>query len=150
MDFAEENYTDMVSEIIPLISKHYVEIAHYQDIRLKPDFDTYQKLSDAGILKVFTARKEKKLIGYAFFFVKTNMHYSESLQALQDILFVDKEYRGTTGARLIKFCDEELKKKGVQVVYHHVKKAHNFGRMLERLGYEEIDIVYGKRLDKWE
>jgi hypothetical protein len=36
---------------------------------------------------------------------------------------------------------------GIQVVYHHVKAAHNFGKMLERMDYKLVDLIYAKRLD---
>jgi hypothetical protein len=70
------------------------------------------------------------------------------LQATQDILFVLPEYRkGRVGIGLIKYCDQQLGAEDVQVVYQHVKLAHNFGPVLERMGYEAVDIIYAKRLN---
>lgn len=141
--------TTLISEIEPLLRAHYKEIAHYQDIPLAPNFQQYVDADQAGGMRVYTARTdEKKLVGYSIFVVRYNPHYSGSLQAVQDILFVAPEHRhATLGARFIKWCDEQLKNEAVQVVYHHVKKAHDFGRLLERQGYELVDLVYGRRLD---
>lgn len=137
----------MAEEALPLLDLHYKEIAHYLDIPLKPNFEGYFNAEDSGALRVFTARKEGKLIGYAIFFLKHNLHYSSSLQAAQDILFLHPGHRGT-GGRFIKWCDTQLQAEGVQAVYHHVKAAHNFGPLLERMGYSLVDHIYARRLDK--
>lgn len=147
-EFKREKADDVFEEIKPLIKIHWREIAHYQDIDLDPDWDFYSKAEAANCLRVFTARKEGKLIGYALYFLKSNAHYKGSLQASQDILFVHPEHRGKLGMKLIKWCDAQLQAEGVQVVYHHVKTAHNFGPLLERMGYQAVDIIFAKRLDK--
>lgn len=144
-EFAPEIFED----IGPLLIKHYKEIAHYQDIELKPDWQAYAQLEECKILRVFTVRDEAKnneLIGYAIYFVRKNIHYSDSLQAVQDILFVDPSRRGI-GLAFMKWCDKQLKAEHVQVVYHHVKKSHDFGPLLARQGYTLVDYIYGKRLD---
>ncbi len=143
--YAREQMRDVLDEIKPLLTKHWEEIAHYQDIPLDPNWAGYAAASIAGSLRIFTVREDKVLIGYAVFFIG-NLHYKSTKIATQDILFVLPEHRGLTGARLIKYCDEQLKAEGAQAVYHHVKKAHDFGPLLERMGYEAVDVVYGRRL----
>ena len=133
-------------EIKPLISEHWEEIAHFKDIPLDPDFDLYQKIQDSGNIRVFTVREEDKLVGYALFFTKVNLHYKSSNQAVQDILFIHPDHRGC-GAKFIIWCDEQLKAEGVQAVYQHMKAKHNFGEMLERIGYELQDLIYVRRLN---
>lgn len=145
--FKRENWGVIRDEGVKLLNKHYKEVAHYQDIPLDPDHETYLKIESLGNLRVFTCRDIAGLIGYAVFFIKKNMHYQSSLQGIQDIIFIEKESRGF-GAKFIKWCDDQLRDEGVQVVYHHVKTAQNFGPMLERQGYELIDLIYGKRLDR--
>lgn len=148
MQFKREILTqELVSEMIPLLVLHYGEIAHYKDIPLDPDYDQYIKLENAGVLRAFTARDESNaLIGYALFFIKSNIHYKSSLQALQDILFVRPDKRGI-GFRFIPWCDEMLRAENIQVVYHHVKEKHNFGKLLSKIGYELVDLIYARRLD---
>lgn len=139
---------DLFLEIAPLLVAHFTEIAHFSDIELNPDYSLYLAMEDGGGLRVYTARRsDGELIGYAIFFVRRNPHYRTSLQAVQDILFVRPDQRGVTGARLIMYADAELKREGVQAVMHHVKAAHNFGPLLERLGYQLVDLIYAKRLD---
>ena len=150
MKFQREKTHEIFEEIKPLLARHYHEIAHYKDIKLEPSWDEYRFLEEREFLRTFTARDDRnELIGYAVFFVKPNLHYRGSLQAVQDIIYIDSERRGF-GKEFIKWCDSQLKSEGVQAVYHHVKKSHNWGPMLERMGYQLIDLVYGKRLDQWE
>ncbi len=145
--FQCELLRNCITEALPLLEKHWREIAHYQDIILEPDLEQYERLEQLGFLKVFTARdSDNTLIGYAVYFIKRNIHYKSSLQAVQDVIYIDKDKRGM-GFKFIKWCDQQLKELGVQAVYHHVKKQHNFGPALERQGYELVDLIYGKRLD---
>ena len=144
--YQRETVAQVLDEIKPLLLKHWEEIAHFKDVPLDPDWDFYQK---SPAVRVFTARNEGQLIGYGVFFVAPNKHYKQSIQAVQDILFLLPEYRGgRNGYRLIKFCDEQLKAEGAQAIYHHVKTAHDFGPLLTALGYELVDLIYAKRLDK--
>lgn len=145
--FAVENFRDIVEELKPLLNLHYHEISHNKDIPLDPDYESYQKIQDANFLVCFTARKEGHLIGYNIFFVRQNLHYKSSKQAVQDVVFIHPEFRGF-GKKFFIYCDQVLKQMKVQVVYHHIKAAHNFGKMLESIGYELVDLIYGKRLDK--
>jgi hypothetical protein len=147
--FQQEKMSVLFDEGAELLQAHYEEVARYQDIALKPDCDKYFKIEEIGNLCVYTARgTEGELIGYSVYFLSKNMHYSDSLQATQDILYIKKDRRGF-GAEFVRWCDDQLALRGVQVVYHHVKakKELNFGPMLERQGYELIDLIYGRRLD---
>lgn len=145
--FQKETAAGIFDEAMPLLQLHWEEIAHYKDIPLKPNRDLYEGLCTAGVLRTFTARDEgNALVGYAVFFVRANPHYVSSIQAVQDVLFIHPEKRGF-GAKFILWCDRELKKENVQVVYHHVKEAHDFGPMLKRMGYKLVDLIYARRLD---
>ncbi len=145
--YQREDWEATYAEAEPLLRRHYAEIAHYQDIPLNPDLEYYRSI--APFLRVFSAREDDHLVGYATYVVKKNQHYQDSLQAWQDILFVAPEHRNArVGYHLIRTSDRALQEEGVQVVYQHVKDKHNFGALLERQGYTLVDHIYGKRLDK--
>lgn len=147
--FQRERLSDIRSEIAPLLEAHWHEIAHYDDIPLDPDWDAYDQSEDLGLVRCFTVRHDGLLAGYAVFVVRTNPHYRMSKQANQDVLFLIPEMRrSSTGARLIAWCDDQLRSEGCQVVIQHIKAKHNFGPLLERQGYELVDLIYAKRLDK--
>ncbi len=147
--FARETLTDALwAEALPLLQKHWREVAHFQDIPLDPDRERYDAIDRSGLQRFYTARASGGLlIGYASFVVAANLHYQTSVQAVQDVVYIHPDFRGGTGYRFIAWCDEQLKAEGVQAVYHHVKAAHNFGPLLERQGYDLVDLIYAKRLD---
>ena len=146
MIFAQELFSDAFKDMEPLLIMHYEEISHHKHIPIEPWIERYQQLEDAGALKIFTVREESGLIGYAVFIVSRSLHNCQIIQAVQDIVFIEKEKRGF-GKSFLAWCDEQLKALGVQIVYHHVNHKHNWGSLLDKLGYELVDLVYGKRLD---
>lgn len=145
----EELTPTLQAEIQPLLKAHWREIAHFQDIPLNVCWEVYYHAMVAGMLRVFTARETrspKRLAGYAVFFVRPNPHFQDSTQAVQDVMFMLPACRGHGGA-LITFAEHQLKAEGVQAVYHHVKRAFDFGSLLARLGYSEVERIWVKRLD---
>jgi GNAT superfamily N-acetyltransferase len=148
--FAQERFIDCYQEAMPLLQQHYESIAHYKDIPLCVDHLRYHNVENAGGLKVYTVRVDGALIGYCAFFVQQHLHYGTSKQAMQDVIYIDPAYRkGRLGLRLIKFCEEQLREEGVQVIMQHAKIAHPaLGVILERNGYEAMDTIYVKRLDR--
>ena len=133
-----------------LLEQHYREIAHNQDIPLAVDWAAYEVMEQAGILRIFTLRVGGQLVGYACHIVTTNPHYSGSLQAAQDVLYVDLAWRrGHLGMQLISYADNQLAREGVQAVYQHQKIAHEaLGVVLPRLGYQPVELVWTRRLDR--
>ena len=148
MIYAEETLTEeFIKEIYPLLVSHYNEIAYYKDIELKIDWEKYFTLQTIGCLRIVTARDKGQLIGYAVYFVSPNMHYLDSIQATQDILFILPHHRGKMcGVRLITKSEEILKEYGVEIVHHHVKIAHDFSPILDKLGYALVEKIHSKRL----
>lgn len=151
--FAAERLTDTLwAELIPLLIAHYHEVAHFKDIALAPDRAGYQRIWDAGMLRIYTARKDARLIGYMVGFITPSLHYCPKVFFNQDILFVAKQWRGSRiGVDLIGFAHQRMRDEdGVDVCFQHTKSKPelNIGPMLCRLlGYEEVDIIYAKRLD---
>jgi hypothetical protein len=91
------------------------------------------------------------LIGYSIFTVHKGVHYSTSLEADEDLLFVLPEHRkGPLRSAVDAVRGRSVSADGVQLLKRRTKVAErlNFGALLERMGYEPIDVIYGKRLDK--
>lgn len=149
LTFQRERPHELLDEARPLFEAHYNEIAHYQDIPLDINEAAYMQLEESGLLRCFTARYNGELVGYCVFLVRHNPRYQSSIQANQDILYVDKSRRGALfGKRLLDYCHERLKDEGCQVVYQHTKAARTEGRFMELMGYELVDYIYAKRLDR--
>lgn len=150
VDLARETIAQSYEEAMPLLLKHYTEIAQHQDIALNVDVEMYRRIEEAGMLRIYTARRFSKLVGYATFIIGSNGHYKDSLQAKQDVFYVDPSHRGIfIGPKLIGYADAMLTVDGIQVVYHHQKLAHpTLGVLLAREGYEHVENIWGKRLDR--
>lgn len=146
--YQRELFSSVIDEAMPLLVLNWDEIETHKHIPLDVDVETYCKLQDADLLRIFTVRKDEILIGYACFVVATSMHHRGSKQARQDVVFVLPEYRrANIGIGLIKFCDEQLQAEGVQMVYQFVKRTRDFSAVLAHLGYEQIETVHAKRLN---
>lgn len=146
--FQVESYSQVAEDIKPLLEEHWREVALYQDeIKLEPDWQRYEKLSAAGLLVIVTGRKDKVLIGYSIFTLAPNAHYKSVLMASNDVLFVSgKERKTGAGLKLIRRSEDVLRKLGAKRILWHVKPAHDFSSILERLGYVKEDFTMGKLL----
>lgn len=145
--YTTEKVVDCLDVLKKLSELHYDEVAPYDDIPLNVAWWRLLKLEGAGVLKFYAMKKGVELIGYAMFTVGPSIEYSESVQASLTNIFIHPDHRGY-GGKFILWCDEQLKKCNVQVVYHHVKSKNDYGVLLKRLGYDIMNIEYSKRLDK--
>ncbi len=138
-------------ELLPMMEAHYVECYPYQDIGLQVDTALYEQCEDLDCFRAFTARAGETLIGYAAFFMRHHAHYKLSLQAYHDSLYIAPDWRfGLTGPALIAYTERSLRDEGVQVVSQACKAGTDVGKLLMRLGYEAMDVIYTKRLDRRE
>ena len=106
--YQQEFLLSVKQEIEPLLEEHWNEVSNNRDvIKLNPDWDTYYILEEQGMLHIFTARDNGKLVGYFVTITRLNIHYKDHLFAANDAIFIKKEYRkGFTGIRLIKFAEK--------------------------------------------
>lgn len=148
MNFAIENLAKVRREIEPLLNEHWEEIALNKDkIKLNPDWRAYADLDSINALRIYTARKDGKLMGYFVVIVSKSLHYRDHLFANNDIIFLAKAARkGLTGVKLIKFALDSLESEGVTKVHINTKAHQPFDAILERLGFEEIERVYSLML----
>lgn len=131
----------------PLWQQHHDEVAAYKDIPLNPNLDLYKATDKMETLRIFTVRENQKLMGYQVFFVSGHPHSMQSIQAVQDILYIDPSIRkGLTGYKFIKWCIETLKKEQIECIFQHINAQKDFGKMLIRMGFEHVDQVYGLRV----
>ncbi len=147
MKFSLELFQNIWPELQPLLMDHYQEVAWRQDkIKLEPDEQKYQTIQDQDILKIFSIRDDQnKLIGYSVYFVIPSIHYSSTLFATNDVVFLAKEHRTTgLGREFLLFCEEELKNIGVQVISLHIKEKLNWSRLAANLHYEFVESTWLK------
>ena len=146
--YQQESLVTAKNDMLPLLEMHWKEIALNQDkIKLNPDWDAYADLEDAGVLRIFTARKDGVMIGYFVCFVKAHIHYKDNLFAYNDVLFLDADHRrGFVGPKLMKFAEKCLRDDGVDVLVVNTKRHKPFDVLLRWLGYSHIENLYSKVL----
>lgn len=146
--FQRESLASVRNEIVPLLERHWEEIAVNRDkIKLNPDWEIYEVLEAAGSLGIYTARSGKKLVGYFVVIAEKHIHYKDHIFAANDIIYLAPEYRkGMVGVRLIKYAEHDLKRLGVSVLTINTKVHKPFDSLLERIGFSLKERVYAKYL----
>lgn len=147
--FAREKATPaLFDELAPLVKEHYGELASFQDIPLDVAVSRYLAIEADGKLRIYVARDASgQFVGYSAFVLYNCTHAASSVRAIQDVIFLQKPFRGRgLGERLVVWCDEQLRADGVDVAYQVTKLSHDFGPMLESVGYTLVDKVYARRL----
>lgn len=144
--YQEEALADCLEEMKPLLESHWEEIAiHKEVVKLDPDYDKYLLLDNMGMLHVLTVRDEGVLIGYFISFIQPHMHYKSTIYAVNDILYLDKEYRkGLTGYKMFKRAEELLTEIGVDVIVIHSKVNKDFKSLMDKLGFNMVENTYSK------
>jgi GNAT superfamily N-acetyltransferase len=148
MVFAQEKLSEIRDEAMPLLLRHWQEIALNQATTpLDPDWKTYKLLEDAGALHVTTLRDHGELIGYVSFVISPNLHYRTVVVAVDDIFWLAPEHRkGLLGRRLLKAAHEAVIRAGATKIVHHHKDHLDIGPLFRSLGFTMIEHVYSKVL----
>jgi GNAT superfamily N-acetyltransferase len=135
-----------------IIAKHWDEVGvHKDDVPLAIDWERYHKLEKDGILRLMAARRAEKLVGYASFLVLPHLHYSTTLHAMNDAIYVDPSVRGI-GIKLIRAAEKLLaelaRPRPVRILYHaklHVEEERGtLARVFEALGYKAFETSHDK------
>jgi len=150
MRFTRERYSEaLADEMLPLWNDHHRETANKFYGPLNPQLETYLACDKNGCLYIFTARNKGILVGYQVFIVSEQLHSRDQIQAVQDVLYLKPEYRkGLTGYKFMKWCINELKNEGVDVVHQVISARNDFGKILERMGFQLEDLTYAKLLQE--
>lgn len=143
-----ETLFDIIGEVDDLLRLHYEEVAlHKESVPLAPMWERYRQLESIDAFVLYTARSDGELIGYSAFFINRHMHYGDTVMAHNDVIFLHPDHRrGSAGIKLIKFCEQQLRERGVVKATWHVKQEHDFGAILRRMGYIAEDLIFGKIL----
>lgn len=148
ISFAVERWHDVKDEALPLLLRHWEEIAADKaEIPLAIDYASYDALDASGALHILVARKDGVMIGYYCAIIRSHLHYVTTLFAFTDIFFIAPEHRkGMAGVRLFREMEASLKVLGVKKVFGATKPWLDVGPIFERLGYTKHEIVYSKMI----
>lgn len=146
MIIQHESLTSVKEDLKPLLQKHWEMVALNQGkIKLNPDWKEYARLDAAGILRIFTAREDDKLVGYCVLLVSQSIHYKDHKFASNDVVFVLPEYRsGATGYKLIKYAEDHCKTDDVSLMMINTKVHIPFDSLMIGMGFDLIERIYSK------
>jgi GNAT superfamily N-acetyltransferase len=143
--FHVESLTESLDGIKPILAKNHEETGVY-DLPFNPDYDRYLALDAAGLIRYFTARdRAGELAGFAIFFLDTEIYQKDVRSATQSINYVCAGHRGV-GFAFMRFCDDILKKQGVNSVWRQASAKYDISKVYERMGYSLIEKTYRKGL----
>lgn len=147
ISFQIEDYTVVEPELQAIYPEHYEELTVSKNFPLDPDYERYRKMSQMGILKLYTCRDDGVLIGYVVMIVGPGLHYKTCMVAHEDLYYLKKDYRkGRLGIKMFQYVEEELKKLGIDRVVMGTKVYSDNSRLLEYLGYRFYEKLYTKEL----
>lgn len=143
-----EPLTECLEEMKPMLTKHWKEVALFQDkIDLIPDYQRYLNLDKAGILFAYILRKDGVMVGYNLMTFVPHPHYKEDLFAINDIVFIEPDHRhGEATVRLFNHVEADMRVRGASVITYHMKVYKPFEFLMQSLGYQHLEHLYGKCL----
>ena len=144
--FQELSFRGFYQELIPLFKENHAETGH-ENTKYNPDYDRYLKFDKTGFLACFTILHlpTDEFVGVALFFLDSEMQQQDLMTAYQSINFVTKKHRGAAYP-FMKFCDDKLKNRGVNVIYRQSTLRSDIGKVYERMGYSLTEKLYLRRL----
>ena len=144
--YQEEKFSKVVFESYPLIEAHHREVDPMRDVApLKLDMETYLTMEKAGHIVLCTARRDKGLVGYHLNFINQSHHSKNTTYAINDVVYVVPELRGgTVPVRLFQFAEEKIRERGVRVITTTMIPGHGYEKLLDFLGYKEMEVTYSK------
>lgn len=143
-EFSEASFTDTLESIKPIYAQNHAETGIY-DMPFNPDYERYIFLEREGNLRFFLAKFQNEIVGFAVFFIDSEIMQKELISATQSATYVAKQHRGL-GYPFMKFCDDILKKQGINSVWRQASAKHDIGKVYERMGYTLIEKSYLRRL----
>ena len=113
-----------------------------------PNWPSYLRLHQAGVLRTFVARQNGRAVGYAGYVVAAALHAQGTVTATSDAIWLDPAHRLFCAAnRLLTFVENTLRAEGVDVIHTSVHAAFPaLGRLLEKRGHRPVAAVYSRGL----
>lgn len=140
--------TEKIEECWDLLQAHRDELTTNKELMvLKPDVPKYLALEAAGCLISLALYDGDKIVGYSVNIVTRNLHYADLVYMHNDIIFLDRDYRGgRMGLKLITDTEEAARAEGSKIMLFHAKQNTPFEAILRKMGYGVQDIMFSKVL----
>lgn len=139
-----ESMFDALDEALPMLQKHYEELALNKDkVPLDPDWNAYRRLDEQGAILCVTLRDKGRLVGYYTGFVLPDLHYKSCLSLKMDIFWTHPDIRGgMAGVKLFRTVRAEAKRRGVKRMFAGSKHHKDASKLFEFLKMELVETYY--------
>lgn len=145
MIFAIEKYKDIIPEISALYDIAVNEVVIKCPFKVDVDHGQFVDMDEIGLLRVITARANKKLVGFHISTVTSDIFYKGKKTAYVMHYYLMKEHRGNgRGLRMFEYVEELNKKDNIDRSFMSRKIHINNGKMFDALGYNQIESNYEK------
>jgi Acetyltransferase (GNAT) family len=138
------NPADHMDSIRELMEANWAETGF--DFPFNPSTQMYQAAVDAGVMFVMMAFDGDSIVGYCSMVVHPHMHNPDVIVAGNDALFVKREYRGITGARLIRLAEHESKLRGATLVVWRTRAGTDLYKAFIKRCYKPAEIAVMKEI----
>ena len=127
---------DVASYLIQNMEKHHAEVEGRDGYDpLDMDVDYLLQASRLGQCFVVVPTDNQKPVGYSLFFISTSTVNKNIIEANNEALYIEKEYRGKITKDFLEKSTEFLKNAGVHRINYLIKNEA-MGKLLERAGYK--------------
>lgn len=142
----EESWDSAWPEAERLAAKHFEEVDGGVESRrvFAPDVAKMRALNAMGVLRIFTARRDGKLVGYFTWQIMPDLESQDLLIAQQGAWYAEFG-ESRVGFRLFEFSIAKLKMLGVQMIFPHHRtqgRGAELGRFFKRWGAKHIQDTY--------
>lgn len=111
-----------------------------------PNWDTYERLENAGALVCLAACKGNALVGFMGLLISDNPHYGVRL-AISESFFVAAAYRSTgAGLRLLRAAEDIAERERCTGMLVSSPDDGRLAEVLPRTGYRQSNVVFFKGL----
>ena len=146
LNIQRERVHGLWEESAAILAEGAAQFDPFPDLPLEIDRAAYESLEAVGRLRVYTARIDGVLAGYAVFVVGTAPRRRNLLEAHQNVVHAAEATKARVTPALVRHAEKALGAEGVKMVYHSSPMGCRFARLLEILGYKPIAQVHAKRL----
>lgn len=147
LEIREGSFEEVIDKL-SLLEEHWQEVAKNKHLMvLKPDYEKYKAMEDAGALLSLIAYENNEVVGYSINFLTNHIHYADLLTCYNDVLFVKLEKRKSPlGLRLIGYTERAAREKGAKLMLWHAKQNTALDSILSNRRLNVQEIVYSKEL----
>lgn len=126
-----------------MILEQWEELAGNRGIPLDPDFGRMRLLEEAGMFKIWGARRDGLLVGFIEFSIIAPLHHRKTLYAFDGGHFVHPEFRSPfLWLAMWRSALAALRDIGVQMVVAHDNPRRPLDIAFERLGFTPGGRMY--------